>query len=71
MGTALEGGLVIVHRSYIPEQAYSRFKASKAVEHMLLSYNGAYEEYMRHCSALLCYAMLDKTERTNAFTPLD
>lgn len=71
MGMALKGGLVIVYMSYIPEQAYSRFKASKAVQRLLVSYNGAYEEYMRHCSALLCYAMLDKTERTNAFTPLD
>ena len=71
MRTALKGGLVIVHMSYIPEQAYSGFKASKAVRRLLVSYNGAYEEYMRHCSALLCYAMLAKTERINAFRPLD
>ena len=58
MRTALKGGLVIVYMSFIWGPAYSRFKASEAIRRLLVSYNGAYEEYMRHCPALLCSAML-------------
>ena len=62
MGTALKGGLVIVYELYLGASLL-KIKASKAIRRLLVSYNGAYEEYVRLCSALLCYARQDRKDQ--------
>ena len=54
--------------SSISAQKYHTFQALEADRRLLISYNGVYDQ----CAiAMLCYAMLNKTEGNNASGALD